>query len=82
MDATSTHTERRDPLYAEHRRLWEVIPQLVNRLGELDALPNPTEDEQREIELLFGQIAQLRRMTVRICEVWRAEGWARAREGR
>lgn len=78
MQPTSAYSLPYDPLYAEHRRLWDVIRPLVRRLGELEAVERPSEDVALEIRLLTHQIFRLRRMTSRICEVLRNEGWARA----
>ncbi len=78
VDTTSAHIGTADPLYREHCRIWRVLPALVARLAELEALGAPTEEDALEVTLILGQLRRLRRQSVRICELLRDEAWSPA----
>jgi len=79
VDTTSAQIARTDPLHREHCRIWRVLPALVARLAELEALGTPTEDEALEVSVLWGQVRRLRQQSLRICEVLRDEAWSPVR---
>ncbi|MCA9553681.1 MAG: hypothetical protein KC933_26815 [Myxococcales bacterium] len=62
-----------DPLRREHRRLWDLLPRLLIRQSQLEALARRTPRQQRELVVLRGQVDVLRRQSHRISEVLRAE---------
>jgi hypothetical protein len=70
-----------DPLRREHRRLWDRLPRLLIRLAQLQALPRRTGRQDRELEVLQGQVEVLRRQSHRISEVLRAEARAARLQG-
>lgn len=75
VHTTSAHIVTTDPLYAEHRRIWGVLPAMLTRLAQLEGLGAPTSEQRLEARLLGDQVRRLRRQSVRICEVLRDETW-------